>query len=73
MEVWPDNLAGVNVLIAMGTQLRFSPGSGVSGFDYSALPVVMKLMRLKKKVQARVFDDFRVLEEHAIATIRGGK
>lgn len=66
--VWADNWLSFCVFAGMSTQWRTS-FSGVTGFDYSALPIVMKFEKVKKKYQKLVFEDIRYMEVEALNTI----
>ena len=72
VEVWPDNAMSVNVFITMSTQWRVGM-NGATGLDYNALPAVMKLIGVPKKLRTAVFDDIRTLEDSAMETIRKAK
>jgi hypothetical protein len=63
--VWPDNLAAMNVLIAMGTQWR-TAGYGPTGLDYTALPAVMRLVGVARAEWPDTFECIRVLESEAM-------
>lgn len=65
VEVWPDNLNGVNAFIAMATQWRAS-FAGFYGLDYSALPAVLELIGVPADERADAFDDLRILEATAL-------
>ena len=58
--VWPELVDVVNLYIRMQTQTR-----GTGGFDYSAIPVVMDMLRLSKDEEDRsiMFEDFCTLED----------
>lgn len=67
--VWPDNLLAVNVFIAMGSQWRIGT-NGATGLDYSALPVVMRMVGISAKDRSAVFEDVRVMEDAALLKIQ---
>ena len=67
--VWPDNVAAVDVFIAMSTQWRVGM-SGATGLDYGVLPVVMRHAGIKRSAQAAVFADLRILESAALEIMR---
>ena len=71
-EIWPDNLAAVNVFIAMTTQWRSNMG-GPTGLDYGALPVVMRLAGVPLAERAGVFESIRILEDAALEAMRTKK
>lgn len=72
VPIWPDNLAAVNVFVAMSTQWR-SSGYGATGLDYAALPVVMRMAGVPLANRADVFDCIRILEDAALETMRKTK
>jgi hypothetical protein len=72
VEVWPDNLAAVNVFIAMSTQWRVGM-SGRTGLDYAALPAVLDLSDVPKAERADVFESLRTLEDAAMEQMRKNK
>lgn len=65
MEVWPDNAMVVAAFIAMGTQWR-TGNSGPTGLDYSALPVVMQMLKIPESDQSEVFDGVYKMEDAAL-------
>lgn len=70
--VWPDNIMAVNVFIAMDTQWRIG-ANGVTGLDYNALPVVMKMSGVPAKDRADVFEDVRTMEDVALMKMKTAK
>lgn len=68
-EVWPDNSMPVNVFIALSTQWRVGM-AGATGLDYNAVPSVMRLLGVPKKLRTSVFDDLRIMEDAALETMR---
>ena len=76
VELWPDNVQAINLLIAMGTQWRWV-GSGYSvmqtGLDYNALPSVMRMVGIPQSERADVFNDLRVLEDVVLEMMRAKK
>lgn len=54
------------------TQWRRVPFGGASGIDYSALPAVMDLRRIKRKQRPALFDAIRTMEEAALEVFRTG-
>lgn len=68
-EIWPDNLAAVNVFIAMDTQWR-TGYSGATGLDYNALPAVLRLTGVARKAWPGIFNDLRILEDAALTLMR---
>ena len=72
VEVWPDNVQALNVMIAMGTQWRVGM-AGATGLDYSALPAVMRLVGVPTADRGEVFDSIRTMEDAALQTMRKKK
>jgi len=72
VEVWPDNVQALNVMIAMGTQWRVGM-AGATGLDYSALPAVMRLVSVPTADRGEVFDAIRTMEDAALQTMRKKK
>lgn len=70
--IWPDNLAAVNVFIALGTQWRVGM-AGATGLDYGAIDPVMRLVGVPRAERLEVFEDLRVLEDAALETMRKAK
>lgn len=68
-EVWPDNWQAVSAFIALGTQWRVGPG-GPTGLDYTAIPVVLRALRVKRADHSDVFDALRVMEIEALSIMR---
>lgn len=69
VEVWPDNLAAVNVFIAMSTQWRTGM-NGATGMDYSALPEVMRMTGIPRRDWSELFEAIRVMEDAALEQMR---
>ena len=59
----------VNLFITCSTQWR-SSGFGATGMDYSAVLSVLRMKGVSKKKWPRLFDDLRILEDCALATMR---
>lgn len=65
VEVLPENWLSFLVMDAMGTQWRAGM-SGPTGLDYAAIPSVMSLLHIPKKLRNSVFQDVRVMESEAL-------
>jgi hypothetical protein len=65
IEVFPENWPAFLVMEAMGTQWRAGMG-GATGLDYAAIPPVMSLLSVPKKIRNSVFQDVRVMESEAL-------
>lgn len=70
MLVWPDNWTAVRVFAALGTQWRVG-FSGITGLDYNAIPVVLRIKDVPRSQWRDVFEDLRVLERAALKTVAG--
>lgn len=70
--IWPDNIAAVNVFVAMSTQWR-TGFNGPTGLDYNALPVVMRMIGVPQKDRADAFDGVRTMEDAALEVMRKKK
>lgn len=57
---------------ALSTQWRVGMGGAV-GLDYCAIQPVFKLMGVRKRERAGVFDDLRVMEAEALAVMAESK
>jgi hypothetical protein len=66
VDVWPENVAALNVFLSMWTQWRVG-FSGPYGFDYTALPVVMDLTNIPTADRADTFESLRVMEREAVS------
>lgn len=66
--VWDINWNTFNLFYNMSTQWRVGMG-GATGLDYAAIPVVGKLLGLKKKELNNMFHDLRVMENEALITM----
>lgn len=61
--LWPDVEQSVRVFIGMGTQWRRGGMAGaLTGLDYAALPVVLRIYAIPRALWADVFDDIRQME-----------
>lgn len=72
VDIWPDNLAAVNVFIAMSTQWR-TGAMGATGLDYSVLPSVMRLTGVPRALWTDTFECLRVMEGEALRTMSESK
>lgn len=72
-SVYPENWQAVQVFLAMSTQWRtvaFSSVGGArliqTGIDYTALEPVLRLLGVKPKRRAALFQKLRIMEEAAL-------
>lgn len=65
-EMWPENMAAINLFSTMQTQLRTGGMGGVIGFDYTAYFARMDRMKLSEQEYEWLFDDIRVIESEAL-------
>lgn len=66
VEIWPDNLAALNVFSSMVTQWRVGM-AGATGLDYSAMESVLRLTGTPRADWPDVFDDVRLMEGAVLA------
>jgi hypothetical protein len=66
VNVWPENVAVLNVFLSMWTQWRVG-FSGPYGLDYAALPAVMDITNVPTVDRADIFESLRVMEREAIS------
>lgn len=70
LEIWPENELPLDVLLAMKTQwLRGGMDGAVYALNYSALPPVMRLLRIPYADQPEVFSSVQVLEQAVLSAI----
>lgn len=68
-EVWPENMAAINLFITLQTQLRSWGGGGFMGFDYNVYFSRMDRMKLSEQEYEWMFDDIRVIESEALKAL----
>ena len=68
IEVWDINWDVFSIFHSMSTQWRVGMG-GCTGLDYSAIPVVAKMMGFKNKDIQHMFPDIQVMENEALITM----
>ena len=69
IELWPDNVAAVNVFTAMSTQWLAGAG-GLIGLNYASLGEVWRRLKIAPADRDSVFDDLRVMERAALLKMR---
>ncbi|MNC20056.1 hypothetical protein D3C75_679990 [compost metagenome] len=72
IEVWDCNWPAFSVFHSMSTQWRVGMG-GATGLDYTALPVVAKMIGYKNKDVQDMFPDIQVMENEALITMGENK
>lgn len=65
-ELWPEHAGPVGLFARMAGQWRMGPGGPVA-LDYTALPVVARLLRLGRRALREAFEPLRVMEAEALA------
>lgn len=65
VEVWPDVWPAVEAFSALGTQWRVS-ANGPVGLDYAAIPVVFRMLGVRREDWQDLFDDLRLIERAAL-------
>lgn len=66
--IWDINLDAYNLFRHMTTQWRVVMG-GATGLDYTAIPVVGKMLGFKQKRINELFPDLQVMENEALITM----
>ena len=69
VEVWPEHYQSFGVFSAMGTQWRTGM-AGMTGLDYSALPVIEERLEIPKEDSPRIFEEIRIMESAALEAAR---
>jgi len=69
-EIWPDNLAAVNVYLRCMSQWRVGFG-GPYGLDYNVFPIVA--VEYHSPEWPDIFEAIRVMEESALETMQRSK
>jgi hypothetical protein len=67
--IYPDNVQAVRLFYDMLTQWRVGVG-GSTGLDYTALPVVMGIRKIKRKDRESLFESMQVMEHAALKSIK---
>lgn len=63
LDIWPENEIPLKVLRAMRTQwLRAGMAGRVYALDYSAIPTVMRYLRVQRNEEQDVFDALQICE-----------
>ncbi len=65
MLIHPENVTAFEVFVSMRTQWRTGM-NGVTGLDYTALPVVEARCGVKKKQRQEVFLAVQVMEDEVL-------
>ena len=72
VEIWPDQVAVVNLFSASLTQWRMGP-AGPIGLDYSAVESIMRMRKVPARDRSAMLDDIRIMERAALAAMREGR
>jgi len=67
--IFPDNFLAVSIFCDMLTQWRVGM-NGPTGLDYSALPAVLSIRRVKMADREDVFDCIKIMERAALGEMR---
>jgi hypothetical protein len=67
-ECWPETWPVLQLADALATQLRVI-GSRIGGFDYAALPAVLRLLGFKRADWPELFAGLRVFEAEAVRVL----
>lgn len=75
-QVWPENWKAVQLFLALSTQWRLVSLSTMAsarilqtGLDYSAVEPVMRLMRVKPRRRAALFEQLQVMEQAVLDVV----
>lgn len=71
-KVWPLHYDVLQVFSSLATQWRVGY-QGMTGIDYSVIPVVMDLHNINPNDRAQLFADLKVMESAALKQIRDNK
>ena len=64
-ELWPEHAVPVAIFQRMAGQWRMGPG-GPYALDYTALPVVLRALRVGRAAQREAFEPLRAMEAEAL-------
>lgn len=67
-EVWPENMAAINLFSTLSTQWIVGTG-GIVGLNYIPLFTRMDRMKLTEQEYEWMFDDIRLIESEALKAI----
>lgn len=68
VDVWPENHAAVRVFMRMGRQWRHGM-KGPTGLDLSAVPMLMRALKIPRDRLLDVLDSISVMEATALEVI----
>ena len=68
VEVWPENMAAINLFNSLSTQWRVGM-NGATGLDYGPLFSRLDRMKLSEQDHEWMFDDIRVIEAAALTAM----
>ncbi|MDE4918155.1 MULTISPECIES: DUF1799 domain-containing protein [Cupriavidus] len=71
VDLWPETVMAFDVFCRMVTQWRMGM-AGPIGLDYSVLPFVMRMACVPRKQRKGVFEQVRIMEDAALATMNEG-
>lgn len=66
LVLWAENVAATVLFMRLCGQWRMGPGGPIA-LDYTALPVVARLLRMGRRAQREAFEPLRVMEAEALA------
>lgn len=66
LYLWPENVPSWNLFQAVSTQWMCGP-DGATGLNYEGVQVVMRMRRIKRQDEQRLFSEIQVMER---ATLR---
>lgn len=68
--MWPENVAAVNLFVALSTQWRMAPSGVLIGLDYAAVEPALRLTDVPRKRWRALFADLRVMEAAALDELK---
>ena len=68
VDVWPDNHDAVRVFMRMGRQWRHGM-NGKTGLDLSAVPMLMRALKIPRDKLLEVLDSIAEMESAALEVI----
>ena len=69
-EPYPDNVLAAKIFGKMMTQWRAGV-AGAIGLAYEALPVVLRICKVKEEEEEELFDCLQIMERAALIAMRG--
>jgi len=68
VDIWPDTYWAYEAMNAMATQWRMGM-NGPTGLDYSAIPMVLRMIGAPRSEWQQLYSDLRVMEAAALGAM----